>query len=614
MVFRRRDDDGFGTTSFWELLASPFLAVRRALSFLSRRDDGFDQEQSLVMSLFGLLTFPLRLFWGFLVFMVQAWPQSRSGFAFLRSVPAILGIGTFLGGLLAADLFITEARRIGSAQSYLAYHNLNSPDHPEYALMFAQKLIEIKPDVPEHKYQLGLAYDRVGNMFRAFDAMESIVLDDESDLTRALVWLSQYYQRSNLIEMDQEERERKAREFLARAVGEDTADDQLANFDLARLYLTQANRLEKETEQYNETINSAIESLRLVVEGPFSGLQLEAVPMLAGLEIKHGNPEEARTRLNYQISKLRNLAQKRPNVIQVWVSMVRCAILLKDFKLASEIVVEGQQLVDDLAARMQLLRMASGILVKQADEYRDMGDPNQYRNRVHALCQAIQVNQRDRIVYLNLLDFVVPPVQDETGSGQQPSDNKQTRNARQSRPDFSESERIWLNDAMIGCRSPEMAGVIHAMLGMREIADGNVSDGEKHWRISDKQLPGRAKVVVNQLIDVAAMERPSDFPNMLDMITLGIEMFPDEPVYYQTRGVFLMGQGKYDEAVKDLVYASEKLPQNVVLDKYLVDCYEKLGNQRKKLDHEIILEEKLSTLANNERKIVEANLKLLDEE
>ena len=89
------------------------------------------------------------------------------------------------------------------------------------------------------------------------------------------------------------------------------------------------------------------------------------------------------------------------------------------------------------------------------------------------------------------------------------------------------------------------------LLGMREISKGNISEGEKHWRIAERQFEG-TQIIINNLIDVAVNERPKEFNHLLDMITLGIELFPNQPNFYQTRGVYLMKQGAFENAIDDL--------------------------------------------------------------
>ncbi len=605
MIFRQSDDDGFGDSSVWRRLTSPFRSVAGSIAELFGHDDSIYVERSLVSRVIGFLTFPFRLLWGFLVFMVQAWPQSRSGFAFLRGVPAILGLMVFFGGLLTADLLFPEAKRIGSTTGYLSYHLANSPEFPEYSLIFAKKLVELNPDNPEYLYQLGLTLDRVGERVKARDVMSSIAFDDRPGFPLAHVWLSEYYVRSAALEMSPEERETQARKHLGFAV-EVAPENQSANFELAQLYLAQANRYEKGSDEYNSVLRSAIKCLTTVADGETTGLRLRAVPKLAELEMELGINDPDR-RLDNEIIYLQSLARKRPEIFEIWVAIVNCAILRKDYQQAADIVTEGIRLIEEDDSKRNMLELASLIYVEKSDDFTDMSDRNQYAFRLNSLCQAIGLNPTNRIIYLKLLDFIAEKSPPAASSGQN-DETKPSDQASGTVLDFSVSDALWLGDSIVGSPVP---GVIHALLGMREISKGNVREGEKHWRIAEKQY-GRTQLIVNNLIDVAAKERPNEFSNMLDMITLGIELFPDQPVFYQTRGVYLMKQGKTEDALKDLLYASQEMPNMLSLHKYLIECYEKLGQPDRALEQKKLLEESLTLLDADERRRMKASLERLD--
>ena len=599
MVFSRRDDDGFGGFSVWRMLTYPFRAVAEFFGEFFERNDSISEDLPFWLRVVAFLTFPFRFFWGFLVFMVQAWPPSRSGFAFLRGAPAMLGLALFVGGYLTADLFFNEARRIGSTAGYLAHHMENSPEFPEYSMMFAEKLAEIKPDDPNHVYQLALAYERTGNVVKANDAMSSIAFDEHAGFPLAHVWRSQYYLRSDLIDMAEEGREELARKHLAFAV--DAAEDNIvANYDLAQLFLRQANRMDKGSEEYNKNLELAIEKLDLVADGGLTFLRLKAIPEIVELQMELGRDELARKILNREIIMLRSFARKQPEVLDFWRVMMRCAILLKDFPRAFEIAEEALLLNDDRQKQQEIRQLAAQIFIEKSSEFKNMSDRDEYRNRINALCQSIGLNQQNRVVYLKLLDFI---------GTKKPADmtNSQTTGIEQ-RLDFSGANDLWLGDSIIESPVP---GVIHALLGMREISNGNVDKGETHWQMAEKQFLF-TQVVIKNLIDVAAKERPNEFSNMLDMITLGIELFPDQPGYYQTRGVYLMNQNRIEDAIKDLIFASEKLPNTLSLQKYLVECYEKLGDDEKRLKHERLLNEMLDELSAIDRLNVERQLERID--
>jgi tetratricopeptide (TPR) repeat protein len=327
------------------------------------------------------------------------------------------------------------------------------------------------------------------------------------------------------------------------------------------------------------------------------------MPLLAELNIELGREERTRRALKEQIVNLRQIARKLPNEYQIWLTAVRCAVLSKDYTEALDIVKEGLKTVSTIEDKRKLSRLASMILRKKSDDFLDMSVQQQYRQRLYTLCEAIKINPTDRDVYLKLLDYISD--NPALGSGL-PATGVDPRIAKANgeRLDFSQAGEFWMSDSIVGSPVP---GIIHALLGMRDVSQGNVSDGEKHWRIAEEQY-SNSQIIINNLIDVAAKDRSDEFSNMQDMITLGIELFPEQPIFYQTRGVFLMNQGKFNEAIVDLLYASEKMPKMIALHRHLIDCYQALGDEQKVTEQQSLLQEKLSQLDVAERKLVESSM------
>ncbi len=117
--------------------------------------------------------------------------------------------------------------------------------------------------------------------------------------------------------------------------------------------------------------------------------------------------------------------------------------------------------------------------------------------------------------------------------------------------------------------------------------------------------------MINNLIDTAANDYPDDFPEILDMVSLAIELFPDQSLLYQTRGIYFMKQQQYQDAAVDLEHALEKSPNMVSLHKYLIDCYEELNQPDRVTEHQNAMEGILSQLEFDQRRLVEASLERL---
>ena len=610
MIFRRRDDDGFESTSLIGMLLNPFRALGHAVSDLIKGDDRIGADQSFVLRLVQLLTLPFRLFYGFLVFMVQAWASSRPGFAFIGALPMIIVSFLFFSALLASDFIYNEASKIGFNEGYLKYHSQYSRDDPEFAHIFAEKLVELKPELNRYKFYLGESYERLGNSLKAIDAVSYVAPFDSSASPGAHTWMAEYYMRHEDAKdrFTEVERDALASKHLTFAVQQDP-DNKKAHMNLVSIYMTNCRALDKKSPEYLENAKLAMSHLRNVASGELKTAdQLRAIPMLAEFQIEMGDGFAAKQQLELEIIRLHPVARRQPEVFELWLTMVRCAILAEDYQQALALVKEGIQLTSNKESKRRMRQLASMIFLKKSDDFINMSNYEHYRLRLHALSEAIKLNPTDKVVYLKLLEFIGD--RNAAQAAPQPTDDVSKAIAKVvgDRLDFSGADENWLSDAIAISPVP---GVVHSLLGMQEVSKGNVSDGEKHWRIAEQQFSS-TQIVVNNLIDVAAKDRANEFANMQDMITLGIELFPDQPIFYQTRGVYLKNHGRTEEAIKDLLYASEQMPNMIALHQHLADCYKILGNQEKVLEQEGLLKQKLSQLDEADRKLVNASIQLID--
>ena len=602
MIFRKKENAGFEESRARQLLAAPYRFITGRASRLISRDDKIGVEQSFGAKCLASLFLPFQLVGGFLVFMIQAWPPSRQGRAFLKGLPAVMAVAGFLLAFLAADYLFSEARRIGDASARIEYHFSKSPEFPNRALLFAEKLVELKPDIPEHIYKLGLARYRAGKEAAAFNAMQAIAPEDKAFHAPAHIWMSQFYLNSKLLSsLSVAERKFLAMRQLEFAI-EVAPMNQAAHFDLAALRLKQAAGMGKTAPEYVELVESAIANLRIIADGELTGLRLMAIPQLVELEFELGYQEEAESRLRSEVAALLDFARKYPNVYEVWLTAIRCRILLGDYLGAIAIAKEGSQSVSDSTIRQKINQLASQVYAKRAIDFKNMNDPADYRMRLFSLCKALQMNQSNRDVYVQLLKMIeVPKSTPSITTGQSVDSGSVNRES-------GEREK-WLKEAVVG--GPEPA-VIHALLGIQAISGGNFSAGKLHWRIAERQFD-RSQIVINNLIDIAAKDFEPEFNNILEMTTVGIELFPDQAVFYRTRGVFFMAHGKWEEAIRDFVYTSSELPSMIPVHTYLIECYEHLGDSKNVHEQKIILEEKLSQLSQAERKRIEAAIERLEE-
>lgn len=599
MALRQYDDherDVDEPISILEVIKQPWYSLTNFIGELKDNDPSLSSDQPMLALTIRWITLPFRLFVGFLLFIVQAWASTRSGFAFLRAVPAILAMSTFFLAWLIADFVNNESRMIGANQGYYRYNSKTYPEHPEYATAFAEKLVKIKPDDAAFKYQLGLAKVSENNEEAAVNVMSSIAPEDSSGHDMAHIWLARYYLRAQFLGLDEDGRNELVQKHLGFAVQADR-ENRIANKQLAEIYVKKSDKFARGTPEYLENREKAIAYYESFVDGEIRDVfQVLAIPNLIELQLDVGNTKLAQERSRGAINQLRPIVERQPEVVGVWYAMIRCALILKQYQRAEDIAKEGISLVKQEKSKLAMYEFASLIGEQMGDDFVNMNDERQYAIRLQALCNAVTYNPFKRDLYNKLLEFVVAEAR--------------TRNEGEINNDVeviwpAEINELWLRNGVIGSKT---SGVVHGLIGMLEIAKGNIAEGETHWKLAQGQLPG-AERIIDMLIRVAVEQKEIEVTNSFEMINLAIELFPEVPSFYHTRGIYYEKQGRFQDAIKDFNHVAEKLPKDVVLHKFLIRCYEQLNDQENVINQKIMLERKLAEMDKGDRKRTEKTLK-----
>lgn len=102
------------------------------------------------------------------------------------------------------------------------------------------------------------------------------------------------------------------------------------------------------------------------------------------------------------------------------------------------------------------------------------------------------------------------------------------------------------------------------------------------------QLPELA----NSYAWLVAISPPFDLQRALKLIDAVVETAPENPKYRDTRGQILTRMGKYEEALKDLEFAVQEMPNSRSVHRSLEYCYRNLG-MKEKADEELKLAQSL---------------------
>jgi len=620
MVFKRnkRNDDGFNNRSFIDILLMPFRAIQDWIGDAISGDDGIRHSDGNSIS--KIFTTPFWLLWGFLVFMVQAWTTSRNGIAFLRGLPAfaIIASTPFLLWLLH-----NYSRQVSLGPT-LGYHQMHLRNEAYgNALLFSRKLVELKPESKEYKYLMAEDIARNEDAGEATRVMQFLAGDtnvtpavivekvegedpdateDESDepnepeqFAQAHVWLSQQLIFKQRTDGFDESRNSLAMDHLRAAIAADPENIR-AKVNLVELYLTRARSMEEGTEAYRENLSLARQSLEsLTGFENFSRMeQVLAMPQLVDVCVKLGDDEGARRALNTASAKVTRIARLNPEIYEIWFSLVQCAVALKDYDRASEFIKTGYQNVKTQDTRRKIMQLASLVHIQNADDFRDITEQRSFQVRLFALCKAIAKNPRDVQIYDRMVDYLDIEV--------------------------NEAQRdVWLRNSILDCPIP---GVVHILIGTRELLRGDVVAGKTSWDIAQHQF-GTTEFVTHRLLSVAIKKDPKYGEG--DLLDTALALFPDQHMLYETRGSILKKEAfeflhqqmqqeartKFDEAIKDFKNVLEKIPDLITVHKHLKDCYAAIGNTEQSEIHGQRVLELLDQIDQKQRELYEKVLNQL---
>ncbi|MEM9409714.1 MAG: hypothetical protein AAGA30_01285, partial [Planctomycetota bacterium] len=245
---------------------------------------------------------------------------------------------------------------------------------------------------------------------------------------------------------------------------------------------------------------------------------------------------------------------------------------------------EGYQLAQIPEIRQTLAQLKAQIEVERARTYVEMDDETQFLSKLYAICEAIKTDVQVPQGYNELLYFV---------DGFESDSDKDD----------------WLRDSILGIdigsksanMDPRIPGVIHIVIGFRDILAGEIDNGEKHWEIAGQQFQ-LTPFAINYLLQVYIEERDVDVARRDELVTTAIEMYPQSPHFYATRGRYFLDDENYKGAIEDLEFAAARIPKAKTIFENLIECYnaiedpENAAKYQAKID-ELIVQEAEDQLA-----------------
>jgi beta-lactamase regulating signal transducer with metallopeptidase domain/tetratricopeptide (TPR) repeat protein len=423
---------------------------------------------------------------------------------------------------------------------------------------------------------------------------ETVDSSGTEEVHEAGVQLAQQLIRKNRADGFDEFRHAHALELLRDAI-DANPENIRAKVNLVDLYLTRARSLEQGSKLNVENLKQALKWLEsLTAVKKFTRMeQVLAMPQLVYVYDKLGEDAKAEHAVVVASHQSLAIAKLNPDIYEIWFSMVQCATVVKDYELANEFIRTAYQSVTKQEIRQKLLQLSSLIYLQNADDFIDISTEKNFRKRLYALCKAISTNPRDVKIYDRLTEYLDVEVD----------------------PDRRD---VWLRNSIIECPIP---GVVHILIGAREILRGDVVAGKTNWEIGQHQF-GTMEFVTHRLLSVAIRKHPKYGEGKL--LDTAISVAPNQYMLYETRGVIKKREAillsakqnqegareKFDEAIEDLKVVVEKMPELITANKHLQDCYEKIGDVDNVAVHTKRVQDKLDKVDEERRALYE---KVLDD-
>lgn len=603
-----------------EFFYSPFKVLNAFYRDLAEIDDRL-HDDSIVVRLVCLVTIPFRMLGGLISLMVQSWPTSRSGRAFIIGAPALLTMAAAMGAWMLADYVYNEARMFNTNT---AYYNLNlqtHPDTPESALSFAKKLVEIDPTSEELKYQLGIAFARAKQLPEAADIMRSLAPDNETGFPAAHIWRANYLSTDKTID-ELKQTMGSAQEHLELAMAAEP-NKAMGKFQQAMLYAKFANLSEEGSAERLDALVKAdkffqeIQGIKDPVANPDDTEQTsgeaddsqDSTDQYQGKEnfdirfrslrpstrirkqlesidsTKYDSAKETE-RVKRFVQSLMPLALRfNADRIQLWAQLVNVAAESRDFDYTLSIIDQAFEAAKLDDTKRDLFRLKSLVQRRAAISINEFSDHDAYHKRLIYLCQAIQSAPTDDINYSLLLQYV---------GNENPTPTTQFARAN-GLITPGEAVPVKFDWLLKSSADPKHTDIINLLIGLQQFHDGDLKSALKSWEVAER-FNRRTREFLIKFCDQLAVRSTGKLNNVETILTQAIRSFPESPRFLSTRGLYFKNQQKFDLAILDFRKVLAKNPSDIILHKLIQFCFEYMGKPAEVSAEEQLLQSKLASM------------------
>ncbi len=550
------------------------------MQWINRMGSGDKIRDQQTSPLVHALLFPVRIVAAWIAFLINSWTVTRESKPFLLAIPA-LATATGVGGVLWLDYYLYPDR-VARAQRYYETFLITPDRGPAFAKIFAMKQVNLEPESDSAKYNLASMWESLEEPFKAEDLMTCLV---KKDYIPAHNWFARRYMLDR--NLDREGRDKLILKHLESAIALNPEDNQ-TKLTLADHLLTQASEYPKEAPEYRQLLEESCGHMTTVLEkNPID--MIRHLPKLILVLVELDQQERAEAVYEQARKLLLQIARQMPGderIPELWRVLTMSAIQLKNYKIAAELIDEGRRTTSGPRMKSVLDAAASTLVIKQASDFENLEDPEQFKSALDVLCLGVLNSPADPAISSQLIELILPERKDGKD----------------------------LAGLLTNIQATKAPAVAHLLLGIHKVSRGDVLGGQTHWKIAQTQYNG-AQIVLFSMIRSLVNEYASQFPNLDDIIALAIEQYPDQGLFYFLRGMKHMNAEQFSEAIPSLVQASKmvKEPNNFEVHAMLAWCYHALKDQENEDDQRIIMQKLLGRANPSTRPWLEQIIARLDE-
>lgn len=639
-----------------EVVNAPIAVCSDLFAELKENDDRLRTSESFGQSVLNFATLPWRVMVGIVTFVLFSWSSSRSFWAFVLGAPAVLGMGGYFGAVFAADMIRGETQMIQTNLAYYQHNTVNSPDNPEWAEIFARRLVSENPQEDEYKYLLAESLMKGDEIDEAESLMHSIAPETGGGYGRAHLWIANRLTNRSLDlnkleaslddpadgnEVLPEDLEREALRHYRFAL-EAMPEQVEPRFQLGRMYELIAQRKPEGSQDQLINLIKADQNYRFgstqtfdVLEGGSAVVEdranyhykIVSIPSFVRVRMKVAKADSAlrsqaidsiksgresnRDSLDIEVlplaeekAKVLDLVNrtfpgirlKTPNDYRWWWSLSSCCVEIEDYERALEILAEAYKAATNNVTRDRVLQYAANVQLVRAQRINNLTERQNYSARLRVLAAAVTSNPRNLRAYQMLVEFIgkPAPLEDENDVPE----------------DYVPIEFEWLIAEGAGS---SFSGVIHALAGIHLIAEGDIPQARKYWEIGAKFDP-KTPLYINFLLQTASkVKGDREFPRVVDMLAQAIELFSNYPDLYVTRGSYARRQGRIEDAIRDYEAYLEIKPEEVSVLQLVKLCYRQMGDEDAVIEYDKMLDEVLEQKSEIDRTNSRRLMKLLED-